>query len=230
MGINVKVLGGDSSQLTFSDTFARADIGTWGSNWMRTLSNTPGGGGNGATGVAEVSSSQGVITGLGGVGATQFYQPTWIPLPVFSNLYRQAGVFVQYTFKSTTGANAAAALRYNHDQLNTITQTEGTDNYIQIFNGRIDKVVGGGAQGTIGAATWVIAANDVIRFEVLTVNASTVRLQSIRNGAILQTIDDTSATRILQGGPGFQMNSLGASLQNFKITNFSCGPLTALSV
>lgn len=168
------------------------------------------------------------MNGLAGVGFTQFYQASWIPLPVFFNVFSLTGYFIQYTWIQQTGATIGACLRYNHNLLNTETQAEGEDFYIMISNGRIDKTVGGGAQNTIGAATWVVAANDVLRMEVLTRTAD-VQIQTIRNGAILQTITDNAATRILQGGPAMQLNSFGASLNNATIANFSCGPLAALS-
>lgn len=228
MGVEIPGIGGDILLRTFSDNFNRPDIDTWGTNWIRTLSNTPGGGGNGQTGWAQIRTNAAQMVAIAGAGASQFYQPTWIPLPVFFNVFNLAGYFIQYSFVNVVAGGMGACLRYNHNMLNTVTQAEGSDFYVMIHNGRIDKLVGGGVQGTIGAATWVPAANDVLRFEVLTVGA-TVRMQSIRNGAILQTITDSSATRILQGGPAMQMNSAGATGQLQSFTNFSCGPLSALS-
>lgn len=213
---------------TFADSFTRADADTWGANWIRTLHNMPGGGANGVTAFAAISTNDAVIQSLGGAGATQSYAVTWIPLTVFKNLYNTAGVFVQVTLRSAGGNGWGIVLRYNHDLLNTETQAEGSDFYIMIYNGRIDKVVGSAPATTIGAATWAPVANDVLRFECLTVG-NKVTTQSIRNGVILQTIDDTASTRILQGGPGVQANSLGASGAQSKFRTFSCGPLTALS-
>lgn len=229
MAVKFSLGGGDILQKSFTDTFARANASTWGRNWIRTLANTPGGGGNGSTGFAVVSGNQGVMTSINGAGATQFYQPTWVPLQVYLNLYSQSGVFVQCNFQ----ANGAATffdlyLRYNHDLQNGQTQSEGADYYGMTMSGRIDKRIGGAAETTIGAATWTVAAGDLVRFECLTVGA-TVVLQSIRNGAVLQTITDNAASAILTGGPGVGINSSAATNQNCILTNFSCGPLSVLS-
>jgi len=58
---------------SFSDTFIRADLPTLGPNWIRTSSNIPAGGGNGATAWAEVSSNQCLLSTITGAGFTQSY-------------------------------------------------------------------------------------------------------------------------------------------------------------
>jgi len=218
----------------FSDTFIRANKDTLGSQWMRTLQNAPGGGGNGATASAQIVTNQAVFTTVAGAGPTQNYLPAWIPLPVYLNNYNAAGLFVQCTFQADVGAGSAGMiLRYNHDLDNTETQGEGQDVYMCLMKGaaagRIDKIVGGGGASSIGLGTWgALTAGQVIRFECLTVG-SKVTLQTIRNGVILQTIDDSSATRILVGGVALGYFSISATGQALTVSAFSCGRITALS-
>lgn len=215
----------------FSDTFTRPNKSTIGStDWIRTLVNNPGGAGNGATAAAIVSGNTCLVTSVAGAAPANNYQPGWVPAPVYQSLYNKRGVFVQCTFVAAAGAGSGLMLRYNHDLNSTTTEDEGADYYVMPFNGRIDKRVGGGAQVVIGAATWVVAANDVIRFEVLTAADSlSLQLQTIRNGSILQTITDNTGTRILSGVPGFIMYSISATGQTFQFKNFSCGLISALS-
>lgn len=227
---SVIIAPGTPPLTSFSDTFIRADRDTLGPNWMRTLVNNPGGAGNSATAAAKVSSNKCLITSVSGAAPANNYQPGWIPLPVFSNVYNLKGFFIQFRFQSAVGAGSGAMLRYNHDLNNSETEVEGADYYVMVFNGRIDKRVGGGGQVVIGAATWAQVANDILRFECLNdATDSQVSLQTIRNGVILQTIVDATGTRILSGGPGIIMYSISATGQTFSFDQFSCGPITALS-
>lgn len=234
MPVRFSALGGAGNQLTFSDSFTRANKSTLGTNWIRTLANTPGGGGNGGTATAEISTNQALFNVTAGAGATQAYMAAWIPLPVYFNLFSQAGMFVQCRFQQDVGAGSCGlGLRYNHNMNNTITQTEGTDIYYCLMKGaaagRIDKIVGGGGVSTVGASTWgALTANDLIRFEVLT-SGTSVFLQTIRNGAVLQTVNENSATRILEGGPCVFFQAPNISGQQLLITEFSCGPISVLS-
>jgi hypothetical protein len=174
------------------------------------------------------------MTTVAGAAPSQNYLPAWIPLPVYSSLYNKTGVFVQARFQVDGGAGSAGLiLRYNHDVNNTITQVEGPDLYMCLMKGaaagRIDKVVGGGGAATIGAATFgALTLGDLIRFECLTVGA-TVQLQVMRGASILQTITDSAATAILNGGSAIGWFSISATAQTLSITDFSTGPISALS-
>lgn len=233
MGVKFKTVAGDVNATTFSDTFNRANSDSLGSNWMRVLVNSPGGGGNGGTAVAQVSANQALFTVIAGGAPTQLYSPAWIPMPVFSNLFGLGGGFVQVQFQAATLASAALGLRFNQNMANGTTQVNGSDIYMMLLigggAGRIDKIVGGGAQNTIGAGTFAIGAADVVRFEVLT-SGTTVFLQTLKNGVVQQTITDVSATRITNGGPCIFVNAPNVNATSMTLDSFSCGPLTALSV
>lgn len=213
---------------SFADTFIRADSPTLGPDWIRTSCNIPAGGGNGGTAWAEVSSNQCLLQTLTGAGFTQRYDIAWIPLQVYYNVQNLAGYFVQCTFQTATTSGWGLMNRYNHNMQNGVTQNEGADFYSMVFNGRIDKVVGGGASATIGAATWAQVAGDVLRFEVLTVGATQV-LQSVRNGVVLQNIVDATAFRITNGGPAISVLSIATAPSTSRLSAFSCGPITALT-
>jgi len=223
---------GDLSQLNFSDNFTRADKNTLGPNWLRSLFNNPGGAGNGATGAAIISSNTATMTTVSGVAPANNYLPLWVPMPVYTGLYNLPGVFVQCTFQSAAGAGSALVLRYNHDMNNGVTENEGSDVYQCLLPGaaagRIDKIVGGGAPATIGAGATTLVAGDIIRMEVLT-GTGLLQLRVLVNGAILQTITDATATRILAGVPGFMFSSISATGQTLVLRAFSCGPIAALS-
>lgn len=234
MGVKIRNVSGDVLQTSFTDTFNRANSDSLGQNWMRVLVNTPGGAGNGGTCVAQVSGNQALFTVLAGGAPSQLYNVAWIPMPVFSNLFGLRGVFLQVTFQAATLGSAALGLRFNQNMANGTTQVNGSDIYMMLLAGaaagRIDKIVGGGVQNTIGAGTFgALNAGDVMRFEVLTVGAA-VFLQTIRNGIIGQTISDVSATRILNGGPCIFVNAPNVNATSMTLDSFSCGPISALSV
>jgi hypothetical protein len=233
MGVKFAVLGGGDVQATsFSDNFNRANANTWGANWVRMYAAIPAGGaGAGAT--DSIVNNQGVMTGSGGINPVQFYTPIWVPTSLVSGpLYNSRGKFVQVTHISQAGTiGPGLSLNYNRELLNGAT-TGPFDTYIMPNNGRIDKVVGGGVQSTIGAATWVVAGGDVLRFEGLVNAAGTaITLQSIRNGVVLQTIVDTNPGAILKGFVGPIIYSMAGTptLDNWIIDDFSCGILSRLS-
>lgn len=214
----------------FQDTFVRANRDTLGKHYMRTMPFEPAGTSN--TGVAVIETNQCKL--LATLAGTANFAPLWINLDTYLNIYDKPGQYIQVRFQvDTLAGSAGLALRYNHDLNNTESETEGSDVYYLLMKGgaagRIDKRVGSGAQTTVGAATWgALTAGDIIRFEAMTVG-STVVLQAIRNGVILQTVTDNSATAILNGGPAFGWISISAINQALKFDNLDTGVLTALS-
>ncbi len=224
--------GGDIIATSFSDNFNRANASTWGSTWVRMYASVPAGGaGAGASDL--IVNNQGVMMGSGGINPTQFYTPIWVPTSLVSGpLYNARGKFVQVTHITQAGTiGPGLSLNYNRELLNGAT-TGPFDTYIMVNNGRIDKVVGGGVQNTIGAATWVVAPNDIIRFEGLVNAAGTsITLQSIRNGVVLQTIVDSNPGAILKGfvGPIIYTMAGTPTSDSWTIDDFSCGVLSALS-
>lgn len=231
MGVKFSALGGgDTIPTTFSDNFTRANKSTLGYPWVRNLANAPGGAGNGATASGVISANTALFTSVAGAGPANVYIPLWLPSTVYNSLFTKAGVFVQFTFQAAAGAGSGSCLRFNTDLNNTATQSEGADYYICVFNGRIDKRVGGGAQTTIGANTIAQVAGDVLRFECLNSSGNTqVALRTFQNGVIVNDIVDSTATRILTGAPGLLMYAISATGQTFQISSFSCGPISALT-
>jgi hypothetical protein len=234
MAVKFAVLGGgDTVASSFSDNFTRANANTWGSTWVRLYGSIPAGG-TGAGASESINTNKGRITGSGGINPVQYYMPIFTPTSIISGpIYNLRGKFVQFTWQGATGTLfGALGLNYNRELLNGTT-TGPLDIYLMINNGRIDKIVGGGVQSTIGAATWVVAVGDVLRFECLVNAAQTsIQLQSIRNGVVLQTITDANPGAILMGFPGIVPYAVSGTPTTsfFEFTAFSCGPLSALSV
>lgn len=213
---------------SFSDTFVRADKDTLGPNWVQMGISNPGP--NAAYAWGSIQTNQGKFTGSGTINPTGFIVTTWVPLPIIGTLQNERKIFAEMVFQSTGGViGPGLALKINRDQ-NLPHVGVGGECYIMVTNGRIDILDDNGVQNTLGAATWVVAAGDTIRFEAETNLAGTaVVLRSKRNGTLLQEITDNGGAAGLQpfGWPGVIIYTLaGTPLNDFlKMSQFNCGKL-----